>query len=151
MQYINVHPISTISYFLFCKAQYSPGVWLSLGGQVVPNNSAVELREVYETQIDSRAHTLMCVTPKRPCCKTLPSRFGEWFYPNRSAVSIDGMGYSFYRDRGDDGTVRLHRRGVASLSAAMGQYCCEIPNINDVNHKLCVHFSKFKKLYAVFL
>ena len=124
-------------------ALYSPGVWLSLDGQLVPNNSAVELREVYETSddIDSSAHTLMCVTPKRPCCKTLPHRFGEWLYPNGSAVSIDGSGNSFYRDRGDDGTVRLHRRGITALSAAMGQYCCEVPNTNDVNHKLCIHFS----------
>ena len=89
----------------------------------------------------------MCVTPKRPCCKTPPYRFGEWFYPNGSAVSVDGSGNSFFRDRGDDGTIRLHRRGVASLSAAMGQYCCEILNINDVIHRLCVHFSELYKLY----
>ena len=119
-------------------------MWLSLGGQLVPNNSAVELREVYETpdDIDSSAHTLMCVTPKRPCCKTSPGHFGEWLYPNGSAVSTDGSGNSFYRDRGDDGTVRLHRRGITALSTAMGQYCCEIPNTNDVNHTLCIHFSK---------
>ena len=118
----------------------SPGVWLSLDGQLYSNNSAVELRELYESQDDS--HTLMCVTPKRPCCASPPHRFGEWYYPNRSAVSIYGMGNSFYRDRGNDGTVRLHRRGIASLSAAMGQYCCEIPNANDITQRLCVHFSK---------
>ena len=119
-------------------------MWLSLDGQLVPNNSAVELREVYETSddIDSSVHTLTCVTPKRPCCKTSPDRFGEWFYPNRSAVSIDESGNSFYADRGDDGTVHLHRRGITALSAAMGQYCCEIPNTNDVNNTLCIHFSK---------
>jgi hypothetical protein len=134
-----LHEYKAITFFI---AQYSPGVWLSLDGQFVPNNSAVELREVYETSVYSPAHTLLCVTPKRPCCKTLPYRFGEWFYPNRSAVSIDGSGNSFYRDRGDDGIVRLHRRGITALSAAMGQYCCEILNANDVNHQLCIHFSK---------
>ena len=118
----------------------SPGVWLSLDGQLHSNNSAIELRELYESHDDS--HTLMCVTPKRPCCASPPHRFGQWYYPNRSAVSIDGTGNSFYRDRGDDGTVRLHRRGIASLSAAMGQYCCEIPNANYIQHRLCVHFSK---------
>ena len=134
--------IMTLYFFLYA-AQHSPGVWLSLDNQLVPNNSAVELRKVYETQGNyRRAHTLLCVTPKRPCCKTPPYRFGEWFYPNGSAVSIDNSGNSFYRDREDDGTVRLHRRGVASLSAAMGQYCCEIPNANDTTHRLCVHFSK---------
>ena len=125
-------------------ARYSPGVWLSLNSQLVPNNSEVELGDVYETRNTySHAHTLMCVTLKRPCCRNPPNRFGEWFYPNGSAVSFDGSGNSFYRDRGDDGTVRLHRRGITSLSAAMGLYCCEIPNMTDVNHTLCVHFSKF--------
>ena len=122
--------------------QYSPGVWLSLDGQLVPNNSAVELRDIYETLDSSRAHTLMCVTLKRPCCRNPSYRFGEWFYPNGSTVSIDDSGNNFFRDRGDDGTVRLHRRGVAALSAAMGQYCCEIPNANDITHRLCVQFSK---------
>ena len=125
-------------------ARYSPGVWLSLNSQLVPNNSEVELRDVYETRDTySHAHTLMCVTLKRPCCRNPPNRFGEWFYPNESAVSFDGSGNSFYRDRGDDGTVRLHRRGITSLSAAMGMYCCKIPNTSDINHTLCVHFGKF--------
>jgi hypothetical protein len=132
------------SFVLLFVAQHSPGVWLSLDGQFVPNNSAVELREVYETpeSDDSSTHTLMCVTPKRPCCKTSPWRFGKWFYPNGSAVSIDGSGNSFYMDRGDDGTVHLHRRGITALSAAVGQFCCEIPNANNVSYRLYVHFSK---------
>ena len=120
----------------------SPGVWLSLDGQVHSNNSAIELRKLYEIENHDDSHTLMCATSKRPCCFSPPHRFGEWYYPNGSAVSIDGMGNSFYRDRGNDGTVRLHRRGIASLSAAMGQYCCEIPNANDITQRLCVHFSK---------
>ena len=124
---------------LLILAVNTPGVWLSLGGLIYSNNSAIELRNLFETPDDNR-HSLMCVTPKRPCCRTPPNRFGEWFYPNRSAVSIEGSGNSFYRDRGDDGTVRLHRRGIASLSAAMGQYCCEIPNANSITHSLCVHF-----------
>jgi hypothetical protein len=107
----NLVSIVTAASFFFI-ARYSPGVWLSLDGQFAPNNSAVELREVYETPDDSSAHTLMCVTPKRPCCRSLSYRFGEWFYPNESTVSIDGSGNSFYRDRGDDGTIRLHRRGL---------------------------------------
>ena len=128
---------------LFYAAQHSAGVWLTLDGQLVPNNSAVELRDIYETLSNSHATTLMCVTSKRPCCTNPVYRFGEWFYPNGTTVSIGGSGNSFFIDRGEDGTVRLHRRGTASLSAAMGQYCCEIPNANDDIHRLCVHFSKF--------
>jgi hypothetical protein len=139
---INFSQYCAASFFI---AQHSPGVWLSLDGQLVPNNSTVELSEVYETPDDSTAHTLMCVTLKRPCCKTSPYRFGEWFYPNGSAVSSSSSGNSFYVDRGDDGTVRLHRRGTTALSAAIGQYCCEIPNANDIIHQLCVHFGKLNK------
>ena len=123
-------------------------MWLSLGGLLYFNNSAIELREVFESPGDGD-QSLMCATSKQPCCRTPPYRFGEWFYPNRSAVSIDGSGNSFFRDRGDDGTVRLHRRGIASLSAAMGEYCCEIPNSNNIIHRLCVHFSKFIIMHNV--
>ena len=127
------------SYKLFAVMN-APEVWLSLGGQFHSNNSAIELREIFESSDDR--HLLMCVTQRRPCCKTLPNRFGEWIYPNKSIVSISGSGNSFYRTRGDDGTVRLHRRGIASLSAAMGEYCCEIPNNNGVVQRLCVQFGK---------
>ena len=118
----------------------SPGVWLELDGQLHANNSAIELREVYESPTDS--HSLMCVTSKRPCCATPPYRIGEWFYPNQSIISNNDAGNSFYKTRRDDGTVRLHRRGVASLAAAMGQYCCEIPNDINTTQRLCVHFGK---------
>ena len=54
----------------------------------------------YASANDGSAHTLVCVTPKRPCCKTSPYHFGEWFYPSGSVVSINGSGNSFYTDRG---------------------------------------------------
>ena len=52
-----------INFFFIAQYSRAPGVWLSLDGKFVPNNSAVELREVYDTSDDSPAHTLMCVTP----------------------------------------------------------------------------------------
>ena len=122
-------------------------MWLELDGQLYANNSAIELREVYESPTDS--HSLMCVTPKRPCCVT-PYRMGQWIYPNQSIISNDASGNSFYRTRRDDGTVRLHRRGVASLAAAMGQYCCEILNDNYITHRLCVHFGKPQNCNVLF-
>lgn len=115
-------------------------MWLSLNGQLYSNNSAIELREIFESADNS--HSLMCVTSKRPCCRTPPHRFGEWLYPNGSTVSISGSNNSFYRNRGDDGTVRLHRRGITSSSAASGQYCCEIPNSDDIVQRLYVHFGE---------
>ena len=118
----------------------SPGVWLLLDGQLYANKSVIELRNVFESSDDS--HSLMCVTPKRPCCGTRPNRHGEWFYPNQSTVSFSETGNSFYITRRDDGTVRLHRRGFVLLTAAVGQYCCQIPNANDITQRLCVHFGK---------
>ena len=126
--------------------QSSLGVWLELNGQLYANNSAIELREVYESPTDG--HSLMCVTSKRPCCVT-PYRVGQWIYPNESIISNDVSGNSFYRTRRDDGTVRLHRRGVASLAAAMGRYCCEVPSDNDINQRLCVHFGKSRNYNSI--
>lgn len=60
----------------------SPGAWLSLGGQLHSNNSAIELREIFESPND--AHALMCVTSKRPCWASPSHRFGEWYCPNGS-------------------------------------------------------------------
>ena len=125
---------------MFDAVVSSPGVWLELNGQLYTNNSAVELREVYESPTDS--HSLMCVTPKRPCCATPPHRYGDWFYPNQSRILNSASNNSFYRNRGDDGTIRLHRRGVALLAAAVGQYCCEIPNDNNITQRLCLNFGE---------
>ena len=43
---------------------------------------------------------------------------------------------SFYRDRGDDGTVNLNR--VGNVTSPTGRFYCKIPDKNNVNQTLCV-------------
>ena len=113
-------------------------MWLSLTGQFLPNNSVVDLSQISENP----SHSLMCVTLRRPCCGTPPFDFGVWYYPNQSVIPNYIAEYSFYSSRNNGGTVSLRRRGTGiSLSESLGQYCCEIPNANNIIHRLCVQIS----------
>ena len=120
----------------------SPGIWLSLStnGQIYSNNSVIRLSELYpETTNDS--HSLICATDKHPCCSS-PNMIGEWHYPNRTTVPSLGVGYMFYRSRGDDGTIHLYaRNGIMSLMN-VSQFCCELPNTNDLSQILCVYLGE---------
>ena len=53
------------------------GVYFELNNQIYLNNSAVHLTDIGE---DTGA--LLCKTDMEACCKTLPNRFGEFYYPN---------------------------------------------------------------------
>ena len=95
---------------------------ISLKGTEHGNNSLVKMEDIGE---DNEA--LICSTGFYPCCGTPPNRFGEWYYPDGSNVRPIGSGDTFYRNRLDDGTVRLHRRSSGTLPAS-GRYKCAIPN-----------------------
>ena len=127
-----------VVFVILFAAISTPGVWLSLTGQFLPNNSVVELSEISENP----SHSLMCVTLKRPCCHTPPYDFGVWYYPNRSVVPSYIAEYSFYSSRDNGGIVNLRRRDTgSSLTESLGQYCCEIPNASNIIHRLCVQIS----------
>ena len=96
-----------------------------------PNNSIVRIEDVGEG-----SHALACQTDRRPCCGTLPDRFGQWYYPNGRVVPIEGARESFYRNRNDEGLVLLHRRYYSLYPT--GLYCCVLPDANDVNQKLYI-------------
>ena len=102
------------------------GVRLMLRGVQYPNNSIVNITDVGEGD----HFALLCLTDKRPCCGMPPNRFGDWYYPNGSIVPQSGDRSSFYRNRGDDGQVRLHRRSNAMTTT--GIYSCEVPDASDV-------------------
>ena len=138
----NIEQLSENQYCYFCAVDNSPGIWLSLSsnGQIYPNNSVIRLSELYpETTDDS--HSLICVTDKRPCCSS-PNVIGEWYYPNRTAVPTLGAGYTFYTSRGDDGTVHLYARNGTMSPTNVSQFCCELPNTNNLIHTICVYLSE---------
>ena len=87
------------------------------------NNSIVLLRDIGEGR-----RALLCITNETGCCRDtyIPSFIRNWYFPNGSAVSLNGAGYSFYRDR-DLSIVRLNRRH--NVTSPNGIFRCIIPSI----------------------
>ena len=99
-------------------------------GVSYPNNTQLFLGDTGDTSTGS---AILCTTNKSPCCAT--NHLGEWYYPNGSMVLNNAAGEDFYRGRGDQ-TIRLNRRNNAQ--SPTGSFCCELPDNNDVTHRLCV-------------
>ena len=95
------------------------------GGNQLANYSIVSLEEIGEGEC-----ALICYTNSPGCCES--PRAGEWYFPNGSAVSIEGHMKEFYRSR-DSMVVRLNRRHNAV--SPTGIYCCDIPGSNG---NLCI-------------
>ena len=122
---------------LLAAVDSSPTIELFIAGQPYTNNSVIELSEIFES---NQTLSLICVTTRRSCCKS--SVIGEWYYPNMTKVPNIEAGNNFYVSREDDGTIRLHLRNVTSSLSNTSQFCCKLPNINNLNQKLCVYLGK---------
>ena len=123
------------------------GVHLSLKGVVYLNNSFISITEIGQTDTSASPPTingLQCVTDKRPCCSTRPNRFGEWLFPDGSIIPILGGATTFYRNRGDDGTVNLNRVN-SDVMMPTGQFCCVVPDPTDFDQTLCVNTGQLCK------
>ena len=97
------------------------------------NNSAIFISDIGNTE-----NRLQCITDRMPCCIT-PDRVGEWYFPGGGMVqpiASTPTPTTFFRDRGDDGTVNLNR---VSNDVVMptGQYCCEVLDATGVNRTAC--------------
>ena len=114
------------------------GVYLVLLGVVYANNSVIPITEIGETTSNSG---LQCNTDRRPCCATLPFRFGEWYFPDGTAVPILGAATTFYRSRGDEGTVNLNRLST-SVTSPTGWFCCEVPDNSEVVQTICANIGE---------
>ena len=108
-------------------------VQLMFRGVSYHNNSVLFIGDIGEFSTGS---AILCTTNKNPCCSTPPNRFGEWYYPNGSMIPNNAAGYSFFRTRGYNQTIRLNSRNNAQ--SPTGSFCCELPDDSDVNHTLCV-------------
>lgn len=96
-------------------------VRVSLRGIEYSNNSLIKAEDIGKND-----EALICSTDLRPCCGTPPNRFGDWYHPNGTSVQPIGSGASVYRDRLNDGMIRLHRRN--EILPVDGVYKCAIPN-----------------------
>ena len=110
-----------------------------LGSNSIRNNSNIRIGEIGEG--DDGA--LICVTDLIWCCRNADTPgmggAGEWFYPNGSAVPIEGSGYDFYRSRGT-GIVRLNHRNNAM--STIGQFCCVVPDATFTNSNTCINIGE---------
>ena len=113
------------------------GVYLSLRGVVYANNSAIQITEIGETHSTSNTG-LQCITDRMPCCLTALNRFGYWFFPDGTDVPVQGGATTFYRNRGDDGTVNLNRLNTNVLMPT-GLFCCEVPDVAGDIQPLCAN------------
>ena len=104
------------------------GVHFQLNGASYSNNSRVNITDIGEDDDDS----LICVTNNTDCCV---NHVGEWYFPNGSAVKIEGAGEAFYRNRGPS-VVRLHRRHNVMMPT--GSFCCVVSDANGIDQKACV-------------
>ena len=76
--------------------------------------------------------SLTCATNNIFCCENL---IGEWYFPNGSAVRIEGAGDAFYKNRGPS-MVRLYRR--FNTTVPTGTFCCVVPDTNGMNQTACI-------------
>ena len=118
------------------------GVYLSLKGMNYTNNSVVPITEIEQTNATSN-NGLQCITDRRPCCATLPNRGGEWFFPdNGGVVPTLGGATTFYRNRGDDGTVNLNRLN-SDVMMPTGRFCCLVLDATIVDQTLCAYIGEW--------
>ena len=114
------------------------GVYLSLNGTNYTNNSVILITEIGQTNYYSmEGNALQCITDRRPCCAT-PYGYGQWYFPNYVQVQSYWYATSFYRNRGDDGTVNLNRFND-SVMMPTGRFCCVVPDATGVIQTLCAN------------
>ena len=112
------------------------------------NNSVILITEIEQTLTtngvtDAAANNgLQCITDRRPCCAAQPNRQGEWFFPDDGGMvpKQDGA-TTFFRNRGDDGTVNLNRVN-SDVMMPTGRFCCVVPDAMDVDQTLCANIGK---------
>ena len=108
---------------------------------VYPNNSVILITEIEETNVTSN-NGLQCITDRRPCCAAQPNRHGEWLFPNGDTVpGVPQNPTTFYRNRGDDGTVNLNRLN-SNVMMPTGRFCCVVSDAMDVDQTLCANIGK---------
>ena len=72
---------------------------------------------------------------------------GEWLFPD-GVTTVPGplqSPTSFYRNRGDDGTVNLNRLS-ANVLMPTGLFCCKVRDAAGDTDPLCVNIGKILSL-----
>ena len=86
----------------------------------------------------SPPNSLQCITDKMSCCSS-NMRAGEWYFPNASYIPKFANSDTYYRTRGDDGSVHLNRRNDSET----GLFCCMVPDAMDDTQTVCANIGEF--------
>ena len=130
------HLISSLS--CVTGSLHNTGVYLSLKGVVYPNNSVILITEIEQTNTTSN-NGLQCITDRRPCCATEATMAGEWLFPNDGGmVPTLGSTETFFRTRGDDGTVNLNRLNN-DVMMPTGRFCCVVLDVTSTDVTICAN------------
>ena len=108
-------------------------------GTTYDSDIALSMSEFGEA--DSEA--VLCRTDLTTCCTIALAGgpgLGQWIYPNGTEVGNRLSRYDIFRSRGDM-VVRLHRMNNV-VAAPTGQYCCEVPTVDNNNERICITLSK---------
>ena len=115
------------------------GVFLSLNGETIPNNSYVRFSDI------GSDGSILCNTDRSDCCGRgdHPNEVlqGHWYNPEGYEVGSYATEYDinsndFFARNRDTGVVRLFPTGIPT---ERGHFRCEIPNAAGVNIFLYVN------------
>ena len=118
------------------------GVYLSLRGTVYVNNDVIPITEIGETNTTSNTG-LQCITDRMPCCTAVGARAGDWYFPDGTTVLPVGVATTFYRNRGDDGTINLNRLNT-NIMMPTGLFCCEVPDAAGRTQRVCANIGELE-------
>ena len=116
-----------ISWLPLAACNIHTDVFLSLNGNIIPNNSLLNINNIDST--DTTA--LLCIT-NRPPSSGSPNSGGNWFAPDGTRVGDIGSA-GFERNRGPM-VVRLRR----TTGTAQGIYWCTIEDATSTNRTFYV-------------
>lgn len=83
-----------------------------------------------------------------PCCAVFKDKAGEWYYPDETPVLGPRQGIrTFYRNRGNDGTVNLNR--LNGIMMPTGLFCCVVPDSIGIIDRVCANIGKSHVTIAI--
>ena len=120
---------------------YSLGVYLKSNCKIFTETGSI----ILISDIGVGDDALLCFTDLQECCRSdqtpgTGGPQGNWLYPNGSRVlSSRDSHHGFYRNR-DRSVVRLNLKN-ATVTAVIGQFCCEVPDATSSPVTICINVS----------
>ena len=101
--------------------------YVSLMGDILPNNAYVDLTTVGENIDSDPGDTVRCHTDLYTCCTDYDGiHRGDWYFPDGNALANAGGDGDIYKRRGPQ-VIHIRRRN--DVTSPSGIYRCEIPTV----------------------